>query len=139
MVVILLYIVEPLTYTSITEQDGYSTSPTNQLSGIIGIAKQDGDASSLSDIEVSNVKVSVITNGIGIIKIDNSSANDGISVTTDVNITGRPCLLGTGGFDFTFISEPTATHYKVGNFVEKGATLATNDNYALIKNRLDLY
>ena len=125
--------VEPLTYTTITDLDGYSANPTNQLSGIIGLAKQDGDASLLSDIEVSNVKVSIITNGIGMIKIDNTSANDSISVTPDVNITGRPCLLGTGGFGFHPSSEPTATHYKVGNFVEKGATLATNDNYALIK------
>lgn len=128
--------VEPLNYTTITDLDGYSTNPTNQLTGIIGLSKQDGDASSLTDIEVSNVKVSVVTNGIGMIKIDNTSANDSISVTPDVNITGRPCLLGTGGFGFHPSSEPTATHYKVGKFVEKGATLATNNNYALIQ--LDL-
>lgn len=129
-----LYIgVEPLTYDA-NDIDDLQGLSGNKNSVVVGISKQDGDASELTNIEVSNVKVSVITNGLGIIKIDNSNPPSGISGQNQTpSKSGKPCILSTTGYGLnTSDAILTTDYFKVGNFVENGTALNTN-NYAIIK------
>lgn len=125
--------VEPLTYDSGSVDDLQGLSG-NKNSVLVGISKQDGNASGLTDIEVSNVKVSVVTNGLGLIRIDNNNYPSRITGQNQTpSKSGRPCILSTTGYGLnTNEVALTSDYFKVGNFVENGQPLNT-DNYAIIK------
>lgn len=125
--------VEPLTYnaSSIDDLQGLNN---NANTSFIGISKQDGDASSLTDFEVSNIKVSIVTNGLGIIKIDNNNPpNSIIGQNQTPTKSGRPCILSTTGYGLN-TNEITITtdYFRVGKFIENNVALNTN-NYAIVK------
>ena len=114
--------VEPLTYSagSIDDLKGF----TNGINSVfLGISKQDGDASSLTDIELSNVKITIVTNGLAIVKIDNSSAPTGITGADKTNSTktGRPCILSTNGYGLNVnVTDLAIDYFRIGKFVETG-------------------
>lgn len=125
--------VEPLTYDAGAIDDLQGLTGNKNI-GLVGISKQDGDASSLADIQVSNIKVSIVTNGLGIIKIDNNNPPTGITGQNQTpSKSGRPCILATTGFGLnTNDTVLTSDYFKIGNFMENSTALNT-DNYAIIK------
>lgn len=125
--------VEPLIYDPVSIDDLQGLTGNKNIA-LVGISKQDGDASGLTDIEVSNVKVSIVTNGLGLIKIDNNNPPSGITGQNQTPTkSGRPCILSTTGYGLnTNETVLTSDYFKVGNFVENRTALNTT-NYAIIK------
>ena len=129
--------VEPLTYTNISELDTFKlVTPYNNL-GVIGIAKETVDASSVTNIITSGDRkpVRVAMDGMAIIKISQNVDSGVFIPVNNVLYTGRPCLLSRNGYGFNNQSTPSPTnvYLQLGYFMETGSTVTADGNYALIK------
>lgn len=130
-------VVEPLTYTNITELNNFKlTIPFNNLC-ITGIARETVDASTVTEILTSGDRkpIRVAVDGLAIVKMSNSVDPSIFIPNNTVNYSGRPCLLTRDGYGFNNQATPSTlyNYIQIGWFTEVGAAVGTNGNYALIR------
>lgn len=132
--------VRPMQYTALSQLNNYKTNTPSIGLGMLGIAREDSNAVAVTDIAVDGVAVRLVTSGMGIGKVSSNLtlASDGnpFRLEATVNYTGRPALLAKDGFIFNNDQEPSvgsSTYFQVGWFMETGATVSSDGNYALLK------
>ena len=130
-------VVEPLTYTNITELNNYkSSTPYNNLC-ITGIARETVDATAVTEILTPGDRkpIQVAVDGLALVKITYDVDSLIFIPNSTVNYSGRPCLLTRDGYGFNNQGTPSAlyNYIQIGWFTEVGASVATNGNYALVK------
>lgn len=130
-------VVEPLTYTNITELDNFKLLPPYNNLCITGVARETVDASAVTELLTSADRkaIRVAVDGLAIIKIS-TNVDPAIFIPNNtINYSGRPCLLSRDGYGFNNQATPSAlyNYIQIGWFTETGTTIAANGNYALIK------
>lgn len=132
--------VQPMEYSALSELNNYKTNTPSVGLGMLGIAREDADATGVTAIAVDGVTVRVATSGLCVGKVSSNLtlAADGnpFRLEAAVNYTGRPALLAKDGFIFNNDQEPSvgsSTYFQVGWFMETGATVSSDGNYALVK------
>ena len=113
-------VIVPITYTEqIITGLNLFTTPFNML----GIATETVSGGGICD---------VCTKGITTVKCTNQSTNIFFTRTDDVSDVGVPGLVGTDGFIFNNRQSPINIIYiNAGYFLENGAGVSANGNYAL--------
>jgi len=130
----------PMVYSALAELNNYKTNTPSVGLGMLGISRESVNAISVTSVNVNGVTASIVTSGIGIIKISDNielvSDGNPFRLEAAVNYTGRPCLLSKDGFGFNNDQEPSvgsSSYFQVGLFMETGSTVSINGNYSLIK------
>lgn len=130
-------VVEPLTYTNITELNNFKLLPPFNNLCITGIARETVDATAVTEILTSGDRkpILIAVDGLAIVKIS-TNVDPAIFIPNNtVNYSGRPCLLSRDGYGFNNQSTPSAlyNYIQIGWFTESGPSVGTNGNYALVK------
>ncbi len=130
-------VVEPLTYTNITELNNYKLVPPFNNLCITGIARETVDATAVTEILVDSDRkpIRVTVDGLAIVKMSNNVDTSIFIPNNTVNYSGRPCLLTRDGYGFNNQSTPSTlyNYIQIGWFTEIGTGVGTSGNYALIK------
>lgn len=130
-------VVEPLTYTDISELNNFKLLPPYNNLCITGIARETVDASSITEILTDSDRkpIRVAVDGIAIIKITHDVDPAILIPNNTIYYSGRPCLLTRDGYGFNNQSTPSSlyTYIQIGWFTETGSTVGSDGNYALIK------
>lgn len=120
--------VEPFTYANVSQLDPYNYTGTTSL-GFVGIALETVTGDGI-------LTVNVCSSGIVPIKISNIVVpTEYGSKTTNIPVTGYPCLLNTDGFGSCCTNIGTVSEskwFEIGSFIESGYA-ADSDNYVLVK------
>ena len=127
--------VQPLIYTNTTELDNYKSAVSGQSLCMVGIAREDADASGETSITPGlKVPVRVCVDGHVPVKIS-SSVPAGFVVNPAVYYTGRPCLLTRDGFGFNNQTQPVpgTSVLQIGWFMESGVSTSAAGNYIMVK------
>lgn len=130
-------VVEPLTYTNITELNNYKLVPPYNNLCITGVARETVDASAITEILTDGDRkpIRVAVDGLAIVKMSNNVDPLIFIPNNTVNYSGRPCLLTRDAYGFNNQATPSAlyNYIQIGWFTETGASVGTNGNYTLIK------
>lgn len=127
--------VQPFIYSTTAEINNYKTATSGQNLCMVGIAREDADASSQTSITPSlKVPVNICVAGHALTKIS-TDVPAGFVVNASVYYSGRPCLLARDGFGFNNQTQPVpgTSVFQIGWFMESGASLSTAGNWVLIK------
>jgi hypothetical protein len=130
-------VVEPLTYTNITELNNYKLVPPYNNLCITGIARETVDASAVIEILTAGDRkpIRIAVDGLALVKMSNNVDPLIFIPNNTVNYSGRPCLLTRDAYGFNNQATPSAlyNYIQIGWFTETGASVGTNGNYALVR------